>query len=349
MSSVFTYLLYFLYACIGVTMSLFVLSPIVPRFSFYARLLASHLALLVCAAYGLVASIVLRAVGYGRVSQWATARCFRLVMRLCTGVEVEVQGKEHLKTRPAVFIANHQSELDVLVLGATFPPYCSVTAKKSLKKVPFLGWFSVLSLDPTLEIHADSWSPVALSRTVFIDRSNRENAMAAFADAASEMREEKQSVYIFPEGTRSYYAQPDLLPFKKGAFHLAIQAKVPIVPVVVANYASVLHVPSSIFRSGTLYVKGKNCPGLRVSAVLTRNFAVLPPIPTANFSASDVDHLTKSTRDLMLKELVEFSNTTPAVGLDSSLKSSQAVDGVIKSTGVEFGRRHVDGQVAPTT
>ena len=97
---------------------------------------------------------------------------------------------------------------------------------------------------------------VALSGTVFIDRTNRRTAVAAFDGAAAEMQKYRQSVFIFAEGTRSYFDKPDLLPFRKGAFHLAIQAKVPIVPVVVANYSYVLNVSKLIFRSGTIPVKG---------------------------------------------------------------------------------------------
>jgi lysophosphatidate acyltransferase len=97
---------------------------------------------------------------------------------------------------------------------------------------------------------------VALSGTIFIDRTNRRTAVAAFDGAAAEMQKYRQSVFIFPEGTRSYFEQPDLLPFKKGAFHLAVQAKVPIVPVVVANYSHVMSVKSLTFRSGTIPVKG---------------------------------------------------------------------------------------------
>lgn len=76
------------------------------------------------------------------------------------------------------------------------------------------------------------------------------------AGAANEMQKYKQSVYMFPEGTRSYYLEPGFLPFKKGAFHLAVQAKVPIVPVVVANYANVFSLKTWTFRSGTIPVKG---------------------------------------------------------------------------------------------
>lgn len=238
MESIVTYLLYFVAFYIGATTSLFILSLQVPEAGFYARCLSSYLSLFICTTYGVIASIVLRLCGYGRVSQWAAGRSFKWVMRLTTGVHFEIEGRENLKTRPAVFVANHQTELDVLLLGTIFPPYCSVTAKKSLKRIPFLGWF------------------MALSGTVFIDRANRATAMAAFDGAAEEMRRDRQSVFIFPEGTRSYYVEPDLLPFKKGAFHLAVKARVPVVPIVAANYSHVLSVRGKVFKAGGIAVKG---------------------------------------------------------------------------------------------
>lgn len=149
-------------------------------------------------------------------------------------------------------------ELDILMLGTVFPPYCSVTAKKSLRLMPFLGWFSGLHLSNCSRniTLIGLISIVALSGTVFIDRSNRSTAMAAFDGAAAHMQKDKQSVYIFPEGTRSYTSKPEMLPFKKGAFHLAVNAQVPIVPIVVANYSNVLHVQSRIFEAGSIPVKG---------------------------------------------------------------------------------------------
>ena len=71
------------------------------------------------------------------------------------------------------------------------------------------------------------------------------------------MREKRQSVFIFPEGTRSNATEPMLLGFKKGAFHLAIQAKVPIVPIVAACYAGVLSPKEWRFRSGEIPVVGE--------------------------------------------------------------------------------------------
>jgi len=66
----------------------------------------------------------------------------------------------------------------------------------------------------------------------------------------------QQSVWIFPEGTRSYADSPILLPFKKGAFHFAIQAGVPIVPIVVANYERLFSIKKRRFESGKVRIKG---------------------------------------------------------------------------------------------
>jgi lysophosphatidate acyltransferase len=182
--------------------------------------------------------------------------------------------------------------MDVLMLGCTFPQYTSVTAKKSLKWVPFLGWFSTPSL--SLSISLPLTPAVALSKTVFIDRANRTTARAAFDGAAQTMRTQRQNVFIFPEGTRSYAEEPMLLPFKKGAFHLAVQAQVPIVPIVVANYAHVLNVKRKIVNPGTIDV------------------SVLPAIPTKGMTAADVDGLVKRTQDAMLEELIRLSHVSGA-------------------------------------
>ncbi|KAL4917215.1 1-acyl-sn-glycerol-3-phosphate acyltransferase [Aspergillus aurantiobrunneus] len=278
---------------VALTAFLFLVGQKAPRASFVARCLAAYGSLILCAIYGVIASIVLRLMGYGRVSQWATARSFKWVMRFTTGVRFDIiEGQEHLSTRPAVIIGNHQSELDVLMLGVIFPPYCSVTAKKSLRYIPFLGWF------------------MSLSRTVFIDRANRETAVKAFDSAAEEMRVHRQSVFIFPEGTRSYSDKPEMLPFKKGAFHLAVKAGVPVVPVVVENYSHILAPKKYRFQAGSIKIR------------------VLPPISTKGLTTDDVDGLTKSTRESMLKNLLEISDAEEA-DASSSLPNG-------KSTAVEI-------------
>jgi lysophosphatidate acyltransferase len=290
-------------------LALHALAAVLPRnqshyASFSARLLTSFALLVVCASYGVVASLALRLSGFGGLSQWTVARSFKWTMGLGTGVWFKIVRGENLlredmgqgKGKVArVLVGNHQTELDVLFLGNIFPKYCSVTAKKSLKYWPFLGWFSMCSVWSeenfccTCRNFALTSFSVALSKTVFIDRSNRNSAVSTFNTAAHTMKSEKQSVFIFPEGTRSYASSPTLLPFKKGAFHLAVQAQVPILPIVCANYANVLSIKRKVFNSGTILV------------------SVLDPVSTEGLEAKDVDVLAKRIRDSMLAELERLS------------------------------------------
>lgn len=244
----FRYILYFLSFYTFITMSLFALYTYLPNppplIGFIARVLSAYLTLLVSAAYGTLASAILKLLGlHYKYAQWTTARCFKWLGAITMGVKFDIldNGREILDSnRPVVFVVNHQTELDVLLLGSIWPLHCSVTAKKSLRNVPFLGWF------------------MTLSGSVFIDRVDRNQAMKAFEGAARAMRDKQQSVVIFPEGTRSYSAEPMLLPFKKGAFHLAVQAGVPIVPVVAENYSRVLNIKAKRFNAGTIRVKGES-------------------------------------------------------------------------------------------
>ncbi|ATY60698.1 AtaAp protein [Cordyceps militaris CM01] len=257
----------------ALTAALFMLSFVVPRAGFFARCLAMYMTFFFAAIFGVVSSIVLSIAGHRNIAQWATARYYLYSARLTTGTTFEADDPHDVlgSTRPAVFIGNHQTELDVLMLGAVFPKYCSVTGKRSLKHIPFLGWF------------------MTLSGSIFIDRANSKDARQAMQGAADEITTRKQSVYMFPEGTRSYSKEPILLPFKKGAFHLAVQAGVPIVPCVVSNYSHILYPKDYVFKAGTIPIK------------------ILDPIPTKGLTSADVDELTRTTRELMLKELVTLT------------------------------------------
>jgi lysophosphatidate acyltransferase len=161
---------------------------------------------------------------------------------------------------------------------------------------------------------------VALSKTVFIERTSREQAVAAFAKAAEHMHSERQSVYIFPEGTRSYYDHPDLLPFKKGAFHLAVQAQVPIVPVVVANYSNVLNMKKKIYRAGTIPVR------------------VLEPVETKGKTKDDVDALLEQVRSSMLAELKQLTvhARDEGVALKEHEVSNKIANGSAKASGIDM-------------
>lgn len=99
--------------------------------------------------------------------------------------------------------------------------------------------------------HGQVW----LSGAVFIKRRNRKDAVQTMQQVGRDMKRKGVSVWIFPEGTRSNTRKVDMLPFKKGAFHLAIQAQVPIIPVVCEDQF-LLYANGTRFDSGRLKVKG---------------------------------------------------------------------------------------------
>jgi lysophosphatidate acyltransferase len=152
-----SWLLYLTAVPTAIVMLLRVLSLILPPgpaqfMSFVAFTITAFGLMIACASYGVVAGILLRPIGYGGLVQWTVGRAFKWSMWLTTGVFFQVTGsmkreggmtgEDALTLRPAVFVGNHQTEMDVLMLGTVFPKYTSVTAKSSLKWTPFLGWFS---------------------------------------------------------------------------------------------------------------------------------------------------------------------------------------------------------------
>lgn len=133
---------------LGLIMVLSLLGQVFRACRFYARILTCYVLLATCASYGVVASVALRLVGRVSIAQWTTARAMKNLGCPILGIEFEVEGEPILDTRPVVFVSNHQSELDILFLGRAFPKHCSVTAKRSLKYIPFLGWFSMSPFPP---------------------------------------------------------------------------------------------------------------------------------------------------------------------------------------------------------
>ncbi|KAK5956811.1 1-acylglycerol-3-phosphate O-acyltransferase [Knufia fluminis] len=285
MYAIFAYPLYGLLAYIGIMITAFIAYTFIPSapliLGFVARSMSAYLALIIAAAYGTIASAILKPFDlHYKYAQYSTARAFKYIGKFMIGVEFDIEGdgKEILEnTRPAVVVGNHQTELDILVLGTLFQYGYSVTAKKSLARIPFLGWYMLLS------------------GTVFIDRADRAQALRAFEGAAKAMKERQQCVFMFPEGTRSYSTEPMLLPFKKGAFHMAVQGQVPIVPTVVENYSYILNVKKKRFNAGKARIR------------------VLKPISTKGRTAADVDALLAETREAMLNALKEMAQDSQSM------------------------------------
>lgn len=151
-----------------------------------------------------------------------------------TGVSVDVQHEERLWShRPAVFVANHQSALDIPVLGSLLAEDFTIVAKKEARWDP-RAMIGSLVIDPA-----------------FIDRSDSGSARATL-DGVVERIRSGTSLMIFPEGTRS--PTPVLGPFRKGAFHIAAQAGVPVVPVVLRNTGELMPRSSLVLRPGVVDV-----------------------------------------------------------------------------------------------
>jgi HAD superfamily hydrolase (TIGR01490 family) len=182
------------------------------------------------------------------------------------GVRLDVIGAEHLAARPAVFLFNHQSQLDVLILAKLLRGGFTGVAKKELANSPGFGLL------------------FRLADVTFIDRGNAAQARKDLGPAVQKLRD-GISLAIAPEGTRS--ATPALGPFKKGAFHVAMQAKVPIVPIVIRNAGELMWRSASTIRAGTVQI------------------TVLPPIPTADWTAGELD---KHVQEVHTQYLATLAN-----------------------------------------
>ena len=136
--------------------------------------------------------------------------------------------------QPVIFMGNHQSQLDPPYLLGAIPVHAVYIAKRELKWVPFIGWAA------------------AAAGAIFIDRSNRERAVASLHEAAMKVRGGR-NVVIFPEGTRTRTG--DLLPFKKGGFNLAMDAGVPIVPFAIQGGFRILPKGARRVRPGLYEVR----------------------------------------------------------------------------------------------
>lgn len=150
------------------------------------------------------------------------------------GIRVQVSHEVALPAdQPHVYVVNHQNSLDIPVLGVALPHPFGYVAKAELEGVPFLG------------------AAIRFSPSVFVDRRDPRRSLESLQRAGAQIRA-GSSVVIFAEGYRSY--QQALNPFKKGAFMLAVEAGVPLVPVVVHDSYRLMDERHHAARPGTIHV-----------------------------------------------------------------------------------------------
>jgi putative phosphoserine phosphatase/1-acylglycerol-3-phosphate O-acyltransferase len=181
------------------------------------------------------------------------------------GVRMDIRGEEHLWAhRPCMFMFNHQSNFDGIVLMKLLRRDVTAIAKAELKHMPIIG-------------------PIfSLGDVVFIDRADSEGAIDALKHATTTL-ENGLSIAIAPEGTRQ--RTPALGTFKKGGFHLAVAAQVPIVPIVIHNSLDVQPRGTLVMRPATVRVD------------------VLPAIPTEGLGPEHVPELVDEVRSHFLSAL----------------------------------------------
>lgn len=180
-----------------------------------------------------------------------------------SGAKLNVTGLENIDlSRSHVYVANHESMIDIVAVFAAIPQNIHFVLKKELKKVPFVGWFA------------------QATGMIFVDRKNTNTAIANLKQVAR-LIADGRSVIAFPEGTRS--RGRGIQRFKKGVFVAAIEAKVPVIPVAIIGAEKVL--PSDGFnaRPGTIHIRFGE------------------PISTRRMSIDDRDRLPETARDQVIE------------------------------------------------
>jgi 1-acyl-sn-glycerol-3-phosphate acyltransferase len=152
------------------------------------------------------------------------------------GATVQVRGTEHLDpASPQILVGNHQSWFDVFAVAASLPKTYHFVAKKELEDVFIFG---------------RAWQAAG---HISIDRANQAAAVRALDEAGQQMRAENSAVVVFAEGTRT--PTDHMLPFKKGAFMLALHTGVDLVPVAVVGTRDIMPAGSWRVRSGRIIVR----------------------------------------------------------------------------------------------
>jgi 1-acyl-sn-glycerol-3-phosphate acyltransferase len=197
----------------------------------------------------------------GRIFRWVT-KSYSMTLLPVFGVTVETRGLSRVdRNAPYVFMSNHASHIDSLALAVSIPHPLHWVFKKELSKIPVFGWV-LLSLGQ-----------------IMVDRRSAAQSRTALSSAAAALKG-NNSVLIYVEGTRSKDGK--LQPLKKGGFHIALQAQLPIVPVRISGSHDIVPPGSLRVRPGRVVVE------------------LFDPIPTAGKTEADVPEIMAKVRDALI-------------------------------------------------
>ncbi|HSM07867.1 MAG TPA: lysophospholipid acyltransferase family protein [Gemmatimonadota bacterium] len=204
--------------------------------------------------------------------RWWTSRVFRrganLLVFLNPFWRVKIEGElPDLDSAPFVAVCNHESLADVLIVG-TLPFEMKWLSKAEIARLPFVGWMMKMAGDVT------------------VHRFDRRSRGASY-DALIEWLKRGSSVMMFPEGTRSRTGE--MLPFRSGAFRLAIDTGRPIQPLAVSGTRDAIRADSLVFGRARVTLR------------------ILPQVPTAGLGDEDVDDLSDRVRAIIEAARVPLS------------------------------------------
>jgi 1-acyl-sn-glycerol-3-phosphate acyltransferase len=182
------------------------------------------------------------------------------------GIRLQIEGQEHL-AHPAVIVANHQSTLEAFIVPAVVTAKTRIIGKKEHGRVPFFGWV------------------FRATGQILVDRGDTAGARAAIEASLAKLPP-SVSLYVCPEGTRS--KDGTLLPFKKGAFHMAIQLKRPVVPLTLDGAHRLMPKHAWLPRPGTVRVR------------------ISPPIDTSGWNAERIDEHVAEVRGVIARNLEQL-------------------------------------------
>ena len=182
------------------------------------------------------------------------------------GIKLQILNEDRLQlARPAVVIGNHQTGLDLGLISWACPEGSVIVAKKQIKSIPIFGWF------------------FGAAGNLYIDRSKPIEAKRQMTEMIETLKKKNLNLAIFPEGTRNRGA-PGMLPFKKGAFHLAVNTGFPLIPVVCSSLKGKAIWEDFELSGGKVLI------------------SVLEPMQTAHLKPNEVFEFQSKVHALMLAE-----------------------------------------------
>ncbi len=189
---------------------------------------------------------------------------FSPVILAISMVRVKASGLNNILDEPAIYAANHASQLDIPIMCTSVNRPMFFIGKIELKKIPILSQY------------------MKIVGMIFVDRKNRERAMASMRTAIQDIQGGK-SIAAFPEGTRTKTSE--LLQFKKGVFTIAKEGRIPIVPIAIVGSAKALASGSFFMRPATVQL------------------CILPALNSDEFFNMSIEEMANHTRSLIQQEI----------------------------------------------